>query len=62
MEFKKYQESLNAYRDVKNSIDWAEEKAKLEVAKKLLENGVDVDIIVKSTGLSLNDIEKFKKT
>jgi len=35
------------------------EKGKLEMAKKLKENGVDIDLIVKSSGLSKEEIEKL---
>jgi hypothetical protein len=34
----------------------------LNVAQKLLENGVSIDIITKSTGVSVNKIEKLRKT
>ena len=55
-EFRKYQESLNAYRDIKNSVDTAREEGKIEgkieVAKNLLVNGVDIEIIIESTGLT----------
>lgn len=60
-EFKKYQDSLNAYRDVKNSVDFAEEKghtrARSEVAIEMLANGEPVEKIIKYTGLSKEQIE-----
>ena len=75
-EFRKYQESLNAYRDIKNSVDTAREEGhekgivkgreegqiegKIEVAKNLLQNNISIDIIVNSTGLTKNEIEKLK--
>ena len=35
------------------------EKGKLEMVKKLKENGVDIDLIVKSSGLSKEEIDKL---
>ncbi|WP_353284738.1 hypothetical protein [Wolbachia endosymbiont (group A) of Lasioglossum fulvicorne] len=35
------------------------EKGKIEVAKTMLANNVDINIIVHSTGLSINEIEKL---
>ena len=78
-ELKEYEDSLKAYRDVKNSIDTALEKGReegravgreegraegrvegvIQVAKKLLESGMDVDTIMKMTDLSKNEIEKL---
>lgn len=62
-EQKEYEDSLKAYRDVKNSIDTALEKGRVEgvmqVAKKLLESGMDVDTVMKMTDLSKNEIEKL---
>ena len=62
-EQKEYEDSLKAYRDVKNSIDTALEKGRVEgviqVAKKLLEAGMDVDTVMKMTDLSKNEIEKL---
>ena len=90
-ELKEYEDSLKAYRDVKNSIDTALEKGRAEgreegraegreegraegraegrvegrvegviqVAKKLLESGMDIDTIMKMTDLSKSEIEKL---
>ena len=33
---------------------------KMEIAKKLLKNNIDIEIIIKSTGLTKEDIEKLK--
>ncbi|MEI6436471.1 MAG: Rpn family recombination-promoting nuclease/putative transposase [Bacteroidota bacterium] len=35
---------------------------KIEIAKKLLHSGVDIDIIIKSTGLSKEEIQKLNET
>ena len=67
-EYKQYEASMNAYRDVKNSIDTAFEKGeikgiekgKIEVAENLLKSKIDVNIIVKSTGLTKDEIEALK--
>ena len=82
-ELKEYEDSLKAYRDVKNSIDTALEKGReegraegreegraegreegrvegvIQVAKNLLESGMDVDTIMKMTDLSKSEIEKL---
>jgi predicted transposase/invertase (TIGR01784 family) len=59
-----YEDSLKYYRDLKNSLDTAREEGKIEgkieVAKNLLSSGVSIDLIVKSTGLSADEIKKLK--
>ena len=62
-ELKEYEDSLKAYRDVKNSIDTAlengrEEKA-IQIAKKMLAAGMDIDTIINMTDLSKDEIEKL---
>ncbi|MEA3444530.1 MAG: PD-(D/E)XK nuclease family transposase [Bacteroidota bacterium] len=63
-EFKKYQESLNAYRDIKNSVDtaWEEGKieGKIETAKKGLKEGYPIEMISKMTGLTEKEINGLK--
>ena len=74
-ELKEYEDSLKAYRDVKNSIDTALEKGReegreegraegreqrnIEIAKKMLAAGMDVDTVIKMTDLSKSEIEKL---
>jgi len=72
-ELMQYEGSVNAYRDIKNSIDTAFMKGeikgkiegkieeKLEVARSLLISGIDIKIIMKSTGLIKEQIEKLKE-
>jgi hypothetical protein len=55
-----YEDSLKYYRDLKNSLDTASDERASDIAKNLLKSGVDIDIIVNSTGLSLKQIEKLK--
>ena len=67
-----YEDSLKYYRDLKNSLDSAKEegviegiekgieKGKVEVAKNLIENNVSIEIIMKSTGLTKEQIEQLK--
>ena len=56
-----YEDSLKYYRDLKNSLDTARDEGKIEgkieVAKNLLKNGVSIDLIVKTTGLSEKEIK-----
>lgn len=58
-----YEDSLKYYRDMKNSIDTAREAAQeekaLEIAKELLKNNVSIDIILKSTSLTEEQINKI---
>ena len=62
-ELREYEDSLKAYRDIKNSLDSAEEKGErkkaIEIAKNLLEMGMPSDNIMKATGLSLEEIAKL---
>ena len=62
-----YEQSLKTYRDLKGVIDTAYDEGKIEgkmegkieVAKTLKENKVPIDIIIKSTGLSKEQIDKL---
>jgi predicted transposase/invertase (TIGR01784 family) len=54
-----YHNSLKIYRDLKGVIDTAFEEGKLEVAKKLKDLGIEIYIIVSSTGLPKEIIEKL---
>ena len=82
-ELKEYEDSLKAYRDVKNSIDTALEKGReegreegraegrkegreegknlkaIQIAKKMLDAGMDIDTIINLTDLSKDEIEKL---
>lgn len=58
-ELKEYEDSLKAYRDVKNSIDTALErgvrKVKLEGypnSKRMLDAGMDIETVMQITDLS----------
>jgi predicted transposase/invertase (TIGR01784 family) len=67
-ELKEYEDSLKAYRDVKNSIDTALEKGReegknskaLQIAKKMLDAGMDIETVMQITDLSKSEIEKLK--
>ena len=70
-ELREYEDSLKAFRDMKNSLDNAEEKGiakgivkgkkdkAVEIAKKLLEMDMPIDAIMKATGLSMEEITKL---
>ena len=62
-ELKEYEDSLKAYRDVKNSIDTALEKGReekaIQIAKKMLAAGMDIDTVINMTDLSKDEIEKL---
>lgn len=73
VELKEYEDSLKAYRDIKNSLDTAEAKGRAEgmaegmaegiavgivkVARKLLTMGMTADYIADVTGLSKEEIK-----
>ena len=56
-----YEESLKVYRDLKGVIDTSFEEGQIEkakeIAKTLKKEGINLEIIVKSTGLSKEEIE-----
>jgi predicted transposase/invertase (TIGR01784 family) len=58
-----YEESLKYYRDIKNVVDTSREEGKeertIEIARELKKNGIPIDMIVKSTGLSKKEIEEL---
>ena len=67
-ELREYEDSLKAYRDIKNSIDTArregeakgrvegEAREKKATIKRLLASGASVDIIAIATGMSEADV------
>lgn len=68
-ELREYEDSLKAYRDIKNSLDTAKAEGraegraegKAEVAKTMMEKGMDVKIIASLTGLSEEEIKSLSK-
>lgn len=74
-ELKEYEDSLKAYRDIKNSLDTAreegreegriegreegEKKKALQIAKEMLDRGMPVDVITDITGLTVKQIEEL---
>ena len=72
-ELREYEDSLKAYRDMKNSLDNAEEKGiakglakgkkdkAVEIAKKLLEIGMPIGNVINATGLSQEEIIKLSQ-
>ncbi len=67
-QIRSYEESLNVFRDLKNSMDTAKEegeidgrnKEKIDIAINLLKAGVNIEIILGSTGLSREQIQKLQ--
>jgi predicted transposase/invertase (TIGR01784 family) len=67
-----YEDSLKYYRDIKNSLDTAKEEGKIEgkiegkfeekqlIAKNLLNENVDINLISAVTGLTVEQISKLK--
>lgn len=62
-ELREYEDSLKAYRDIKNSLDTAEEKGrkkgKIEIAREMLQDGEPIEKIIRYTGLSENEISEL---
>ena len=65
VELKEYEDSLKTYRDLKNSLDTAEEKGRVEgrenekiaTIRRLLASGASVDIIAIATGMTESDVK-----
>ena len=71
-----YEASKMAYRDIKNSIDTAKQEGlaegmelgmekgmnqkALDIARNMLADGVDINLIMKYSGLTQEQIEKLK--
>jgi len=58
-EMKAYEESLKVYRDNYSIIETAKKERDIEIAQKLKQRGVALDIIVETTGLPKEQIEKL---
>ena len=64
-ELREYEDSLKAYRDIKNSIDTARREGRVEgevqeknaTIKRLLASGASVDIIAIATGLPHDEVK-----
>ena len=54
-----YEDSLKYYRDIKNVVDTAKEEKAIEIAKSLKLNNVAIELIMESTGLAKEEIEKL---
>ncbi len=63
-EYKQYEASVNAYRDIINIKNTHLEKGKIErnfeIAKEMLEKGLNLSLISEITGLTENEIKKLK--
>ena len=65
VELKEYEDSLKTYRDLKNSLDTAEEKGRVEgrenekiaTIQRLSASGASVDIIAVATGLTQDEVK-----
>ena len=65
VDLKEYEDSLKTYRDLKNSLDTAEEKGRVEgrenekiaTIRRLLASGASVDIIAIATGMTESDVK-----
>ena len=62
-ELRSYEQSINAYRDIKNSLDTAKKEGKAEekkdIARNLKQMGLDVSNIAQATGLRIEEIEQL---
>ena len=63
-----FEASKMAYRDIKNSVDTAKREGiaegmnlkALDIARNMLADGVDINLIMKYSGLTQEQIEKLK--
>ena len=59
----RYEDSLKAFRDMKNTLDNAKKEGReetlIEIAKNLLEMKMPFETIMKATGLSIEEIVKL---
>lgn len=55
----KYEDRRAALLDKISALENAEEKGKIEVARKSLEAGLDINTISSITGLDISEIEKL---
>jgi len=68
-EYRTYENSLKYYRDLKNSLDTSREEGRkegerikqIEIAKNMLDNGLDISLICEITGLSEEEISIVSK-
>ena len=66
-ELREYEDSLKAYRDIKNSLDTAKEEGREEgraegiamVVKNMHAKGMDLDVIASITGLNKDEVESL---
>ena len=60
-ELREYEDSLKTYRDLKNSLDTAEEKGRVEekiaIARNLKSMGMSISDVSKATGLQEEEIK-----
>ena len=63
VELKEYEDSLKTYRDLKNSLDTAEEKGRVEekiaIARNLKSMGMSISDVSKATGLQEEEIKEL---
>ena len=63
IELKEYEDSLKTYRDLKNSLDTAEEKGRVEekiaIARNLKSMGMSISDVSKATGLQEEEIKEL---
>ena len=59
----RYEDSLKAYRDMRNTLDNAKKEGReetlIEIAKNLLEMKMPFETIMKATGLSMEELVKL---
>jgi len=56
-QIRSYEESLNVFRDLKNSLDTAVEDKKIDIAKKMIKKGYTVSEIADLTELPIDQIQ-----
>ena len=56
-----YAEEKGIKQGIKQGIEQGAKNEKIEIAKKLIQNGLDNELISKSTGLSIKEVKEIRK-
>jgi predicted transposase/invertase (TIGR01784 family) len=55
-----YEDSMKYYRDLKNSFDTAKKDIRREIAKNLIAENLPIEVIVRTTGLTTDEIQRLQ--
>jgi len=58
----RYEQSLIQYRDLKSALETVVEEREIEIAKNAIKKGLDNEFISELTGLSVEKIERIRRS